>query len=48
MKRVCFWCAVCCVVAGIFLLSSCGKPSAEDFQKSLQEKLIAAKSGRRH
>src|SRR5271169_3708273 len=45
MKRVCFWCAVCCAVVGIFLLSSCGKPSAEDFQKSLQEKLIAAKSG---
>ena len=45
MKRVCFWCAVCCVFAGIFLLVSCGKPSAEDFQKNLQEKLIAAKSG---
>jgi parallel beta-helix repeat protein len=45
MKRVCFWCAACAVFAGIFLLLSCSKPSAEDFQKSLQEKLIAAKSG---
>jgi parallel beta-helix repeat protein len=45
MKRAGFWCAVCSLLAGLFLLSSCGKPSAEDFQKSLQEKLISAKSG---
>ncbi len=45
MKRVCFQRAGCGVFAGIFLLLSCGKPSTEDFQRSLQEKLIAAKSG---
>jgi parallel beta-helix repeat protein len=45
MKRACFWCAVCSVVPALLLLAGCGKPSAEDFQKTLQEKLIAAKSG---
>ena len=45
MKRVRFCRRVCSVMAGIFLLSSCGKPSAEDFQKSLQEKMITARSG---
>ena len=45
MKQVCFCCVVCSLVPVILLLSGCGKPSAEDFQKSLQEKLITAKSG---
>src|SRR5580704_213079 len=44
MERAGFWCAAV-AVAGVFLLSSCGKPAAEDFQKALQEKLITAKSG---
>jgi parallel beta-helix repeat protein len=45
MKLSCFCSTVCGVVVGMFLLSSCGKPSAGDFQKNLQEKLIAAKPG---
>jgi parallel beta-helix repeat protein len=44
MKRT-SWCALCGVVAGIFLLSSCAKRTPEDFQKSLQEQLINAKYG---
>jgi parallel beta-helix repeat protein len=44
MKRASFWCAVV-AVAGVFLLSSCGKPAAKDFQKSLQERLITANPG---
>jgi parallel beta-helix repeat protein len=45
MKRACFWCVVCGGFAGISLLLSCSKPTAQDFQKSLQEKLISARSG---
>ncbi len=45
MKRIILWSAVCGLVAGASLLSSCGKPTPEDFQKSLQERLINAKSG---
>src|SRR5580700_2155456 len=44
MKRTRIWCAAVAAV-GVVLLSSCGKPAAEDFQKSLQERLITAKSG---
>jgi parallel beta-helix repeat protein len=36
---------LCFAITGILLCSSCSKPVPEDFQKSLQEKLINAKSG---
>ena len=43
MKRTKQWCAVCTVIAGI-MLAGCGKTvKPEDFQKTLQERLIAAK-----
>src|SRR5690242_5226298 len=45
MKRTKQWCAVCTVIAGI-MLAGCGKTvKPEDFQKTLQERLIAAKPG---
>ncbi len=44
MKRASWW-AVCGVLAGVFLLSSCARQAPEDFQKSLQEQLINAKAG---
>ena len=37
--------AVCAAVVFVFLLFSCAKRAPEDFQKSLQEQLINAKSG---
>jgi parallel beta-helix repeat protein len=36
---------LCFAIAALLLCSSCTKPAPEDFQKSLQEKLINAKSG---
>jgi parallel beta-helix repeat protein len=36
---------LCFAITGILLCSSCSKPAPEDFQKSLQERLINAKSG---
>lgn len=45
MKRTKVWCAVCIVIAGM-LLVGCGKTAKpENFQKTLQERLIAAKPG---
>lgn len=45
MKRTKVWCAVCIVIAGM-LLVGCGKAAKpENFQKTLQERLIAAKPG---
>lgn len=45
MKRTKVWCAVWIVIAGM-LLVGCGKAAKpENFQKTLQERLIAAKPG---
>lgn len=45
MKRTKVWCAVCIVIAGM-LLVGCGKTAKpENFQKTLQERLILAKPG---
>lgn len=46
MRRALPWCALFSFIA-LLLLSGCQKPalSAQEFQKSLQERLIAAKSG---
>jgi hypothetical protein len=43
--RLSLGCAVPSVLAGAIFLSSCGRPAEKDFQKSLREQLISAKSG---
>jgi parallel beta-helix repeat protein len=39
------WCTLLLISLGVFAPAGCNKPAPEDFQKTLQQRLIAAKSG---
>ena len=45
MSRTRPWCTLLLISLGLFALAGCNKPAPEDFQKTLQQRLIAAKAG---
>jgi parallel beta-helix repeat protein len=45
MRRLSTWRLLCLAMIAVLLLSGCTRSKPEDFQKTLQERLIAAKAG---